>query len=36
MLSAINSALQSENDELRQRLDEACTPSTATGEIFIS
>lgn len=30
-LTAINSALQSENGDLRRRLDEAAEPSTATG-----
>ena len=30
-LTAINSALQSENEGLRQRLAQAAAPSTATG-----
>ena len=30
-LTAINSALQSENGDLRRRLEEAAAPSTATG-----
>ena len=34
-LTAINSALQSENGELRQQLDAAATPTTATGAVLL-
>ncbi len=35
-LTAINSALQSENGDLRRQLEEAAVPSTATGKAAVA